>query len=604
MPKEVKFYKKKKWMVLAIALIIISVSVYGYLNKTVAPVYDFIIAKKSNVMQEVSVTGRVKAAESVDLAFQTGGKTEKIYAEVGDKVKTGDLLISLNSDDLKAQLRQAQANVSSAAARQKQYEAAVNAEQAKLDDLKNGYSREEIRLAETSVSNAKKVITDSETKLSDTKLKADADMDSVYADALNSLPGAVYSGKSALITMTDIQYAHFSSMDPDNNIIASAKEAAVYELFGVSNAGRWITKSINDLNSGLYGQAQSAPSGADTVNTDDLLKKTINALRKVKSALDSIPLSETLTSTEKTSLDSQKSNINSEIAALSAKQQNISVQKANNNSAISSAQATLNSAKNGLETAQNELKLKKAGSSADQISAQKAQVDSAKANLASQKASVSEALANVQYYVAQIDKTVLKTPIDGIVTRMDAKPGEIVTPGNSTSDLQKPLVSIISEGTFEIEADIPEVDIAEVAVGNTAKITLDAYGSDVEFGAVVLAIDPAETMVEGVATYKTTLAFTSEDARIKPGMTANIDILTAEKDNVIAIPQRAVIAKDGSKVVRILKTIADINNPRKTIEQLDTVTVETGLRDTSGAVEIISGVNEGDKVVVYIKETK
>jgi len=604
MPKQVRFYRKTKFFVLIIALLLLGVGAYAYLNKEMVPSYEFIIAKKSNIIQEVSVTGRVNAAESVDLAFEVGGKAEKIYVGVGDKVKAGDLLISLNSNDLKAQLLQAQANVSSAAARQKQYEASVKSEQAKLDDLKKGYGRQEIQLAETGVSNAKKVITDSETNLSETKSKAEADLESVYQDALNSLPKAVYAGKTALITMTDIQYAHFNGTDSKENTLASAKETAVKELFSVQNAGRWITQSISSLNGGLYGEAQSASENTTSSDIESLLIKTMNVLRKVKVALDSVPLSDTLTASEKTSLDTQKTNINSEIASLSAKQQSISVQKVTNNNAISSAQTQINSAKNALSTAQNELKLKRAGYSKDQISAQEAQVDSAKANLASQKASVSEAYANVQYYQAQIDKTVLKAPISGIITRIEAKPGEIIMPGSSTSDTQKSLVTIISEGTFEIEADIPEVDIAKVKVGDSAKITLDAYGSDVEFEAVVMSVDPAETIIEGVSTYKTTLVFITEDERIKPGMTANIDILTAEKDNVVAIPQRAIVTKDGSKVVRILNTVTDPQHPDKTIEQLDTVTVETGLKGSSGDVEIISGMNEGDKVVVYIKETK
>jgi len=176
MLKQIKFYKKPKFIIFIIVIILAISGAYAYMNKTVVPSYDFIVAQKSDIVQEVSVTGRVKAAESVDLTFQVGGKAENIYANVGDKVKAGDLLVSLNSDDLKAQLLQAQANVSSAVAREQQYAASLAYEQAKLDDLKNGYSREEIQLAETGVSNARKAITDAETQLADAKSKADADM--------------------------------------------------------------------------------------------------------------------------------------------------------------------------------------------------------------------------------------------------------------------------------------------------------------------------------------------------------------------------------------------------------------------------------------------
>ena len=603
MPKQIKFYRKPKFIILLLAILAGGAGAFVYFGKEEAPSYDYVLAEKTDIIQEVSVTGRVNAEDSVDLAFEVGGKVDQIFVSVGDEVQIGDKMISLNSDTLDAQLQQAQASVSSERARLLQYQAAVKSEQAKLDELKKGYRKEEIQLAEIAVSNAKKVISDAETSLTNTKAQAEADLDNVYQDAIDALPQAVYDGKTALLDLTDIQYAHFNGYDSDENQLANAKEGAVYALLGTQNAGRYTTQSIGLLNSGVFQSAQEATSDMEQEDVEELLASSVSALRKVKSALDAVPISADLSSTEKSLLDSQKTSVNSAISTLSGKSQTITVQKATNTSSISSAETAVNTAKNSLATAQKELALKKAGYSSDQISAQEAQVEQAKANQASQNAQVNEAYANAQYYQAQIDKTMLKAPIAGIVANMEAKLGEIVMPSSSTLEVQKPLVSIISEGTFEIEADIPEVDIAKVKVGDTAAVTLDAYGSDVLFSALVMAIDPAETIVEGVSTYKTTLAFTETDERIKPGMTANIDILTAEKDDVIAIPQRAVITKDDVKTVRLLKSAADPKAPNKTIEILETAEVETGLRGSLGDVEIISGVEEGDKVVVYIKES-
>ena len=63
-------------------------------------------------------------------------------------------------------------------------------------------------------------------------------------------------------------------------------------------------------------------------------------------------------------------------------------------------------------------------------------------------------------------------------------------------------------------------------------------------------VDPAETIIDGVATYKTTLQFTDEDVRIKSGMTANVDITGLEKKDVLAVPQRAVFARAGHRFVK------------------------------------------------------
>ena len=73
-------------------------------------------------------------------------------------------------------------------------------------------------------------------------------------------------------------------------------------------------------------------------------------------------------------------------------------------------------------------------------------------------------------------------------------------------------------------------------------------------------------------------------------MTANINILTAYREDVVSVPQRAIITKNGDKIVRILEE-----------EKIKEVKVKVGLRGSDGNTEIISGVNEGDKVIVFLK---
>ena len=329
---------------------------------------------------------------------------------------------------------------------------------------------------------------------------------------------------------------------------------------------------------------------------------TVNALQKVKNALDAVPTAAELTTTERTNLSTEKTNISTEITTISGKQQLVGVQKAANESSIAAAESNVTTAKNALATAQDQLDLKRAGYTPEQIKAQEAQVKQAEASVNAQRAAISQAWASVQNYQAQIDKTILKAPISGTVSRLEVKVGEIVFPSSSTYEIQVPAVSLISEGDYEIEISIPEVDVTKVKIGDKAKVTLDAYGSDDLFLAEVATIDPAETLIEGLATYQTTMIFTETDERIKSGMTANVDILTASKDDVIVIPQRAVITKDGKKIVRILKEKSDPKHPGKTIEELTEVEVVTGLRGSEGEIEIVEGIKEGDKIVISINK--
>lgn len=231
---------------------------------------------------------------------------------------------------------------------------------------------------------------------------------------------------------------------------------------------------------------------------------------------------------------------------------------------LTAADSALHTASVNLEQANSNYTLRVAGNSSDAIAAQRAKVDQAAAELA---------------------KDTIISPIDGLVTKITPNEGEFVAAGSSGFAVQ-------SIGSYKIEAFVPEADIAKVAIGDVSSTTLDAYGSDTYFMAKVVAIDPAETVIEGVPTYKVTLYFIAKDDRIRSGMTANLDILTHERDNVLAIPYRAVVNDNGMKTVRI-------SNAAKTA--FTSVPVVTGLKGSDGLIEIVSGISAGDTVVTYVQ---
>jgi multidrug resistance efflux pump len=203
-------------------------------------------------------------------------------------------------------------------------------------------------------------------------------------------------------------------------------------------------------------------------------------------------------------------------------------------------------------------------------------------NTLAEEAGVEQALAAVASAEAELAKSILKSPINGVIIAVDAKLGEIVTAG-------KNVISVISYGEYQIESYIPEADIAKIKISNLASTTLDAYGSNVNFETKVIKIDPAATIIDGVPTYKVTLKFTEQDERIRSGMTANLDILTNQKDNVLILPSRVITTEFDGKYVSVL----DVNNKTEIIDKK----IVTGLRGADGNVEIVSGLSEGDMVV-------
>ena len=199
-------------------------------------------------------------------------------------------------------------------------------------------------------------------------------------------------------------------------------------------------------------------------------------------------------------------------------------------------------------------------------------------DIAAEQAEVASAEARVNSIRAQLAKTVLWAPFGGVITKQEARVGEIVAANT-------PLVSIISRHGLEIEVNIPEVDIGKVGVGNPVRITFDAL-PDESFSGKVVAIDPAETIIEGVVNFKATILFGKTDPRFKSGLTANLAIETLRKSNVLVVPQYALIENDQGTFVR--------KRENGTVKEIP---VQIGIRGQDGSVEILSGLGEGDTLL-------
>jgi RND family efflux transporter MFP subunit len=297
-------------------------------------------------------------------------------------------------------------------------------------------------------------------------------------------------------------------------------------------------------------------------STDSKSNLTKDNLASVSDFLDKVALAIN-------SLDTNSSNLSQ--VSIDTLKGAVSTARINVNVAITSLTSAINqnkSASSSLKIAENQLVLTKSPATTEDVISKEALVEQAQANLDN---------AN-----AQLNKSIIYSPINGIVTRVDAKVGEVTQSGATA-------LSVISYGDYEVESLVAEADIAKIKIGDVASTTLDAYGSDTFFNTTVIKIDPAETIVDGVSTYKVTFKFTEKDERIKSGMTANLDIITGEKNDVLSVPTRSVYTIDNKKMV----TVVDSQNPKITTEK----EVKTGLRGVDGYIEIVSGLNGGEKIV-------
>ena len=206
-----------------------------------------------------------------------------------------------------------------------------------------------------------------------------------------------------------------------------------------------------------------------------------------------------------------------------------------------------------------------------------------------QRARILGAQAGVDVIRDQIADTVIYSPIDGIVLKKFANVGDMtfVNAARSTS-----ILTVASKGDLVIESNIPESDITKISLGKKSVVTFDALTSDDEYEAEISEIDPDSTVIQDVVYYGIKLKLTNVDPRFMPGMSANIDILTAEKENVLLIPLRAVQTEGNQKLVEVLGPDGI---------SVTKVNIETGLEGDEGMVEVTSGLQAGQKVVTFTK---
>jgi len=170
-------------------------------------------------------------------------------------------------------------------------------------------------------------------------------------------------------------------------------------------------------------------------------------------------------------------------------------------------------------------------------------LDAARAALASAEAQVKNGEAVVRQREAQLaaarvdlERTSIKAPVDGIVVKRSIEPGQTVA-----ASLQAPELFVIAKNLtdMQVETSIDEADVGRVRLGQKASFTVDAFAGR-HFEGEVRQVRKAATVVSNVVTYTVVISAANPDLTLLPGMTANVRIITAQKDKVLKVPNAAL----------------------------------------------------------------
>ena len=218
--------------------------------------------------------------------------------------------------------------------------------------------------------------------------------------------------------------------------------------------------------------------------------------------------------------------------------------------------------------------------------------DNAVAQLALEKAQVKQAEASLNSAQTELSYTEIKSPVDGIVISKAVEVGQTVAASFSTPEL----FSVAEDLTkMQIEASVVEADIAKVKEGQTVRFNVDSYPDEYFTGIVTQVRNEAVTTLN-VVTYTVVIGIDNTAMKLRPGMTANVEIITAEMKNVVAVPNQALrfYMDDGKNAKRYADRGIWILRKGEPVR----ISVETGVSDDTNTQVISSELALGDKVIL------
>lgn len=460
-------------------------------------------------------SGKVVSKNSAMLSFETGGTVDKVNVKEGDKVKEGDVLISLISQDTETEKSRAEAGLLKAKA--------------------------DLRSIQSGATNAQLAVKEAIVKTSE------ASLDSVYENVVDTvsttntvLERELESSLSALLTKQngDVYRFSFISCDQVKQSDLESRRVALDPL--LANFSK-ITATLTHSSS--------------KIEVDKAFSQSASVSRTVKAYVGDLQDFLNL------ACNSQVPNMSMYQAAVLGSYTNIAALT----STIQQTSSQLVLQKNVVLQAEKDYELTKSGAKSE--------------DKESLYAVVKQAEAALQGVKDLLQKTKLTAPFDGTVSSLSIHKGESAKPG-------VPILEVLSNGGFDVEGYVREVDIPYLTIGSDVKITLDAYPAPTYWTGMLSRIDPSPVEQGGVPLYKIKVSFKDEDYRIKDGMSAKIGIILYQSQNTISVPARFIrVTQDGRAYVKkVLSSDGDVYE----------FEVSPGHRGDDGSLEVVSGLMSGE----------
>lgn len=437
--------------------------------------------ERSTIVETVSAQGQVDAqtGAQVSIGSQVSGIVSHIYADVGSRVKNGQLIATVAQPDIDAQLKQS--------------EASLLQSEMLLQQQETGYGMQQIQTA-SSVRGAEEALR-----------SAEANHSSAVA-AAKQQPQTTSSDIKQAVTALNTAIADEQQVDASRDLQIATAKASIQQ----AEANALNSEANLKREEQLFKEGYVAASDVDTAVAQDRVN-----VAQLASAKQNLGLVEAQVNA---SVKTAKEKVAQSKAALDAAQAETYLNVQKNQAVKNTAAAVLQSSA--------QLKSAIAGLTQNQIKQQQ---------IAGAEAAVKQAQEQVKYWHVQLAKGDIRAPISGTVTQLPVQQGETVAASFATPTL----IVVTDLNRLQIDAFVDETDIGKVKLGQQAKVTVDAYPNRTFTGPVV-KIDSGPTMQQGVVTYDVTIMIHYPHGLLKPSMTASVNIEAGRYPNVLTVPSIAV----------------------------------------------------------------
>lgn len=493
--------------------------------------------RQGDVVLSVKETGTIEAKQQVEVKSQAAGQILRLLVDESQPVKKGDLIAELDPTEIQREVERTEAQITGA--------------RAALDQaIASGGSTE--KQVEASIRGAREAVEQARSRLAQARERASS---------------------QSVVSRTQVEQAEAALRSAEESLSLEQEATQRQRLAEAQSAFDQAQANLTNAETEAQRAQELQAEGFMSASQVDERRRQVEVARaQFNSAKERLDTVEKETQSRQRALSASVDEAKAALRAAQARE---------SETAISREEAT--GAEAALRQAQAAYEEGLAGQARVVVAAR--EVDKAQANLQQLQSAMEQARVRLGY-------TTVRAPITGIVVKRHVEPGELIMSGVASFAAGTPIVTIADLSEMKVKVRLNEVDAAEVKAGQRAEVRTDALKGRV-FPARVSAVSPmAERKQEpgdvaAVPKFEVEVTLAKVGSELRPGLSADVDIIVAERRNVLYLPPEAISEKGGVSTVSVLG--AEGQKQKKT--------VKVGLKTVDRA-EIISGLAKGERVLV------